>query len=213
MSPIPPIHRYAGRRWDPARRERGGACGAFQSEVEGAGLAAGTYAVSVVTAQPPVHIAVALRIAISGQVVIRKRHMHARRPTAPEPGVLVQVATSYIPASIAAGTAIEQRDTGRGGIMSPSRRTRPRAADFTETIYVRPPELLEAAAFSLDPEERGARVVDIIHIDTDAAGTPVLVTEHVLNPEHWVLHYSGRIAASQLNRSSRSRSASRQASA
>src|SRR5260370_42508566 len=61
---------------------------------------------------PPPAVAQALRLP-EGQpnTVMRKRHMYVN-------DVPVQLAPSYIPLAIAEGTALEQQDSGPGGIIS-----------------------------------------------------------------------------------------------
>jgi GntR family transcriptional regulator len=185
VSPLPPFHRYAGRRWDRAERERDGAHGAFQSEAEQAGLVSRSDLVLLGTIEPPAYVAAGLCLQSGELTVTRQRKMYAGRDLTEYPAVHVQSATSYVPLSLAEGTAIEQEDTGPGGIMSRLGDLGHEPAEFTETLTVRTAGAWEAGYLPVGP---GEKVIEIIHVAMDADGLPVLLTLHLLDPDAWVLH-------------------------
>jgi GntR family transcriptional regulator len=98
----------------------------------------------------------------------------------------VQLATSYVPWSIAEGTQLEQTDTGPGGTYSRLAELGHAPARFTETIALRPPTSEEADFLRLSDEQH---VLAILHVAWTADKRPVEVTIHVLPPHQWELHY------------------------
>jgi GntR family transcriptional regulator len=98
----------------------------------------------------------------------------------------VQLATSYVPWSIADGTQLEKTDTGPGGTYSRLAELGHAPARFTETIALRPPTSEEADFLSLSDEQH---VLAIFHIAWTSDERPIEVTIHVLPPHQWELHY------------------------
>lgn len=62
---------------------------------------------------------------------------------------VVQLATSYLPADIVAGTAIERPDTGTGGIYARLEELGHRLTHFEEAVSTRPSRPEEAASLGL----------------------------------------------------------------
>ncbi len=98
----------------------------------------------------------------------------------------VQIADSYIPLEIAAGTAIEDTDSGPGGIIS-------RFADLglgqtriTEEVDIRPPSPDEAEFLEMSPDQR---VYDVTHAGWTTDGRAVEVCLHVMPAHQWRLEY------------------------
>ena len=73
----------------------------------------------------------------------------------------IQIATSYIPRSIADGTPIAEEDSGVGGISSRLAELGHAQHELEERITVRPPTEREARFLEM---EQGQRVYDITHI-------------------------------------------------
>jgi GntR family transcriptional regulator len=176
---VPTIPRYATTRYARQYREQEGARGAFDTEIARLGFKPRSDLVQVGQVRPPDDVAVALALADDEDALIRKRHMYA----ADTP---VQLATSYVPWSIAAGTQLEQTDTGRGGTYSRLAELGHAPARFTETIALRPPTSEEADFLRLSDEQH---VLSIFHIARTSDEIPVEVTIHVLPPHQWELHY------------------------
>jgi GntR family transcriptional regulator len=88
-------------------------------------------------------VAEGLQLAAGAEVVVRQRRMYADN-------VPVQLATSYIPADIAAGTQIAEVDSGPGGIISRFAELGFAQTRITETVRWRTPTAAERAFLRLD---------------------------------------------------------------
>ncbi len=100
--------------------------------------------------------------------------------------VPVQLATSYLPHELAAGTAMAQDDPGPGGIYSRLAEAGHAPARFSESVRVRLPEPDEGAFLGLDAEQR---VLALRRIASTGAGRVVEVNDIVLPAHQWELHY------------------------
>jgi GntR family transcriptional regulator len=176
---VPTIPRYATTRYARENRESEGARGAFDTEISRLGFEPRSDLVQVGQVSAPTDVAAALALGAGADALIRKRHMYA----ADTP---VQLATSYVPWSIAEGTQLEQTDTGPGGTYSRLAELGYAPARFTETIALRPPTSEEADFLKLSDEQH---VLAIFHVARTADERPVEVTIHVLPPHQWELHY------------------------
>ncbi|WP_026341584.1 UTRA domain-containing protein [Actinomadura atramentaria] len=169
-----PIARRAMHRYTRRNREHQGGGGPFDFEVRALGMTPRVES-AIGRVQAPAEVSAVLG---TDDVVSRARRMFAD-------DVPVQLATSYIPADIAAGTALEQQATGPGGMIS-------RLADLgyaqvrmTERITVRPPTEAEADFFAMSADQA---VYEIVHVG-HAADRAVEVCHHVLPAHRWVLDY------------------------
>ena len=176
---VPTIPRYATTRYARENRERDDARGAFDTEISRLGFEPRSELVKVGKVRPPADVATALALRPDEAVLIRKRHMYA----ADTP---VQLATSYVPWSIAEGTQLEQTDTGPGGTYSRLAELGHAPSRFTETIALRAPTSEEADFLRLSDEQH---VLAIFHVAWTSDNRPVEVTIHVLPPHQWELHY------------------------
>lgn len=179
VNPVPVIRRDAVARQRTGARESGGSRGAFDAELRAAGLDPRTE-VEVGRAVPPDSIARLLDTPEGAEAIYRKRRMYAG--TWP-----VQMATSWIPVSIADGTPIAEHDTGPGGIYSRLSDLGHAPAEFTEEVRVRVPDDEEAAALGIDPDHR---VYTITRVACDRAGRPVEVNTIVMPTHQWTLAYT-----------------------
>jgi GntR family transcriptional regulator len=180
---VPTIPRYATTRYARENREHDDARGAFDTEISRLGFEPRSELVKVGQVRPPAHVTTALALAPKERALIRKRHMYA----ADTP---VQLATSYIPWSIAEGTQLEQTDTGPGGTYSRLAELGHAPARFTETVALRAPTSEEADFLRLSDEQH---VLVIFHVAWTDDERPVEVTIHVLPPHQWELHYDWRV--------------------
>lgn len=98
----------------------------------------------------------------------------------------VQLATSWYPADIAAGTAIAQRDTGPGGAPARLAEVGHAPARHRERILVRMPSPTEREALNLAP---GTPVAQIFRLSYDASGRCVEATRMVLDGSAYELEY------------------------
>ena len=101
----------------------------------------------------------------------------------------VQVATSWIPADLANGTPIAERDTGPGGTYSRLADLGHAPAEFTEEVRVRVPADEEITALRIDLDHR---VYAITRVASDRVGRVVEVNTIVLPTHQWTLTYTWR---------------------
>ncbi|GAB3657938.1 GntR family transcriptional regulator [Actinocorallia lasiicapitis] len=179
VSKLPINRREAVARQNPAVREADGNRGAFDAEIKALGL---TPEVAVVVSQQPAppEIAQYLGIEPGAPVVARARDMLAD-------GIHVQLATSYLPLSIAEGTALLSEDTGPGGTYSRLAELGLAPAEFTETVRVRTPSEEEAAALHMDLDQR---VCSITRLARTASGRIVEVNKIVVPAHQWELSFT-----------------------
>ncbi|GAA1455491.1 GntR family transcriptional regulator [Nocardiopsis tropica] len=180
---IPPIVRNATARYTKDARERAKSRGAFATEVREMGHEPRSVLAQLGPVIPPASVAEALRLETDEVAAIRRRHMFAD-------DVPVQIATSYVPWSIAAGTPITQEDTGQGGTYSRLADLGHPIARFTERITVRMPEPDEVVVLRL-VEDQPVYVVH--HVAWTAEGRPVEVTVHVMPVHQWHLEYEWEV--------------------
>jgi DNA-binding GntR family transcriptional regulator len=103
-----------------------------------------------------------LGLSAGQQAIMRKRHMYANN-------VPVQLAPSYIPIDIAEGTAIEQSDSGPGGIVSRFADLGYAQVRITESVRVRRATDEEQTFLQLEEDKP---VIEIVHTDWTARTTP-----------------------------------------
>lgn len=114
----------------------------------------------------------------SREVVVRSRVMRADHAA-------VQLATSRFPASIAAGTAIEDDNPGPGGVYARLEDLGHALTRFVEDVGARAATPAEAATLDL---AYGAPVLDLTRI-AYAGDTPVEVNEIILSSDRYRLVY------------------------
>lgn len=177
------ILRDANVRYRKTKREQGpdGAPsrGAFASEVKALGMRAGSD-VTVDRVMPPANVAQLLEVSADEISVLSR----ARRMTADD--VPVQLATSYVPGDIAFDSALENVDTGAGGMISRLAEMGHAQAEVTEEINVRPPTTEEIEQLQLTED---ARVYELLHVARTAEGRAVEVAIHVMPTHQWTLRY------------------------
>jgi GntR family transcriptional regulator len=171
---LPVLTRDAAARL--ASRETGQARGAFQAELEHLGLTARSDA-EILETDPPDDVASLL--GTDGKVLARRRHMYAN-------DIPIQLATSYLPLDIAAGTRLTQPDTGPGGSYSRLADLGHAPAAFTETVRVRLASDDETRFLHLDTEQRVLAIRRLAHTH---AGRVVEVNDTVLPAHQWELVY------------------------
>lgn len=101
-------------------------------------------------------------------------------------GRAVQRATSYLPSSIVAGSAITQPNSGPGGTYARLAELGRAPAKFREEIQVRMPLADEAARLGLGA---GTPVILIARTAFDADNRPVEVNEMLLDASSYLLQY------------------------
>ncbi|MFJ8763050.1 UTRA domain-containing protein [Streptomyces cyaneofuscatus] len=160
------------------QRAEGGAHGAFEAETKRAG-ATPRAEVEVLRSAAPADVAAVLGNEAEGAVVIRQRRMY-------NGDRLVQLADTYIPASVAeAAPAVAQIDTGEGGIISRMADAGLAQTEVVEDVMQAPATAEQAAALGV---AEGELLLTILHIGRTESGRVVEVTRHVLG-RGWTLRY------------------------
>jgi GntR family transcriptional regulator len=98
----------------------------------------------------------------------------------------MQLATSYIPWSLAEGTQMTERDSGPGGIYSRLAEIGHGPVRFTEDVSTRIPTPEESDFLRLPPPQP---VFFLIRVAFDASGRPVETCEHIMSGDRWLLSY------------------------
>lgn len=171
------VRRLGSDRFARRHREQGRA--AFIAEVEGAGAKPAVDELVVKEGKPPADVAERLRLGKRDRVVIRsRRYLIDGHP--------VEVATSYVPASIAKGTAIAEPNSGPGGIYARLEELGHRLDHFEEEIRARMPHPDEAARLAL---ASGVPVFHLVRTAIDSDGMPVEICDTVMSSDAYVLDY------------------------
>lgn len=146
-----PIQRLARNRLSRAERAEGR--GAFLTDAA-AGRWAPDVEVTLAVQAASAQVAGELGLPEGAEVFVRDRVMRAD-------GVAVQLATSYLPRELTAGTAIEQTDTGPGGIYARLEEAGHRLSHVVERVRVSVPDDAESAGLGIG---RGAPVLRITRV-------------------------------------------------
>ncbi|MFD0691349.1 GntR family transcriptional regulator [Actinomadura fibrosa] len=157
----------------------GGTGSSFADEVREAGMNPSTDLVRAEAVVAPVGIARLLEIESDAPVLVRERHMYADdRP--------VQLATSYIPLSLAGSVELAFPDTGPTGIYRRLAERGHRVARFAEEIEGRRPLPEELDFLRVG---RGGFVLEVRRLAYGEEGKPVEVTINVFPGQLWRLRY------------------------
>ncbi|MEV5396240.1 GntR family transcriptional regulator [Streptomyces cellulosae] len=170
-----PIRRRGIQRL--AREQWGNGRSIWSADIESRALEVDQVSVSEETA--PAYVSVALDLAAGDLVCVRRR----RFVLDDKP---VQVATSYLPLSLVAGSAITQEDTGPGGTYARLAELGHEPAHFREEIRSRMPSPDEVAQLSISP---GTPIILICRTAFTEEGRPVEVNEMALDAGSYVLEY------------------------
>ena len=172
----PVVRRVASDRF--ARRHRESGQAAFLAEAEGVGVPS-VDQIEVGSEVPPPDIRDALSLPGRARVVARhRRYLMDGQP--------VELASSYVPSSIAKGTPIERPDTGPGGIYARIEDAGYVLAEFTEEVAARMPTPEERRRLRLPA---GTPVLTVRRIAFDSKGAPVELTDTVKAAPSYVLEY------------------------
>jgi GntR family transcriptional regulator len=149
----------------------------WAAETEGRELAVDQLEVS--EANAPDLIGVLLGLADGARAVLRsRRYVLDGKP--------VLLSRSWLPADIAAGTAIARPDPGPGGIYARLAELGHAPARFREELRSRMPQPSEIERLEIAP---GTPVVEICRVALDAAGTPVEVNEMTADAGAYIFRY------------------------
>ncbi|TDD06647.1 GntR family transcriptional regulator [Saccharopolyspora terrae] len=172
-----PVRRLASDRFARRHREQGKA--AFLAEAEKAGAQASVDRIRVEEREPSAEIRERLRIDAGELVVVRSRRYLAD-------GIPVETAVSYIPAEIARGTAISERDTGPGGIYARLEEAGHTLDHFVEEVTARMPSNEERDALQLGAS---VPIMRVVRTAFDTAGMAVEVCDTIKAAPSYVLEY------------------------
>jgi GntR family transcriptional regulator len=179
VTELPPIHRNAAARYSKVVRERAGAKGAFDAEIKALGLEP-RVDLRVERVAPPAGAAEILGVSPDEvSTVVRARRMYAGETP-------VQLADSYIPLDVAAGTILEEQDEGPGGMVSRMAELGFRQDHITEEITARTPTEEEARFLRLTEDQR---IYAVTHVGWTEEGRAVEVCLHRMPTHLWTLHY------------------------
>lgn len=172
----PVVRRVASDRF--ARRHREAGQAAFIAEAQGLGApSVDELEVGSEVASPEVREA--LSLPTRARVVARhRRYLMDGQP--------VELASSYVPASIAKGTQIEQTDTGPGGIYARIEEAGHVLAEFCEEVAARMPTPEERRRLRLPA---GTPVLTVRRVAFDSSGVAVELTDTVKAAPSYVLEY------------------------
>ncbi|TDK89956.1 GntR family transcriptional regulator [Mycolicibacterium mucogenicum] len=177
VRPAPPIRRLASDRF--ARRHRASGKAAFTVEAEKSGYAPQVDNITVTREKSNPTVAERLRLTPDDEVVVRsRRYLADGRP--------VETATSYIPATFAQGTKIEQTDTGPGGIYARLEDAGHILDRFTEEVGARMPTPEERRALQL---ATGVPVLTVVRTAYDTNDVAVEVCDTVKVASAYLLEY------------------------
>ncbi|GAB3211233.1 GntR family transcriptional regulator [Marinactinospora endophytica] len=152
--------------------------GSFAEEMRRAGLEPHTRLDPVKEVTPPPEVADYLQLG-NERVMIRKRRMFAS-------GRPMQLATSYIPMSVAGTLDIATPDTGPTGMFKRLAVRGHRATRFVETIEVRPAQQSEVDFFNIAD---AAPVLEVVRIAYDQDDKPIETAVNVFPASQWKLSY------------------------
>ena len=173
----PKVRRLGSDRFARRHREQGKA--AFIAEVEGAGSRATVDQIAVTEELPPADVATRLGLNRRAKTVVRRRRYLVD-------GYPVETATSYIPATIARGTAIVEPNPGPGGIYARIEEQGHELGRFAEEVQARMPLPDETRALSLAP---GVPVLHLVRTAFDTDDVPVEVCDTVMSSDAFILDY------------------------
>jgi len=173
----PPVRRLAADRF--ARRHRQAGKAAFLAEAEQSGHMADVDRIEVGYMPATADVAHRLKVSEGARVVRRSRRYLAN-------GRPVEQATSYVPADVAAGTAIEQLNTGPGGIYARMEEAGHTLSHFVEEVSARMPSPEERRSLDMSP---GVPVITLVRTAYDTAERPLEVCDTVKVAHAYVLEY------------------------
>ncbi len=173
----PPVRRLAHDRFARSHREAGRA--AYLAEMEAEGRTPSVQVLKVGPEPATADIATRLGLRTKAKVLMRSRRYLAD-------GNPMEIATSYVPWSIAGGTRMAEADTGPGGIYARLEEVGHRLGRLTEEVAARMPSPDEARALRL---VAGIPVIQLVRTAYDTKGTPVEVCDTVMAADRYVLSY------------------------
>jgi GntR family transcriptional regulator len=175
-APTSPLSVKRTRRIPP---KGAGSGSSFAEEMRKLGYEPSTELVQAEAITPPEAIAKRLELGDSEEALIRRRHMFAD-------GQPVQLASSYIPMSIAGSADLAYPDTGPTGIYARLADRGHKVVKFAEEIEARYPSQEESAFLRISPPDS---VLEVTRLAYDRVGKPLEVVVNVFPANLWRLSY------------------------
>jgi GntR family transcriptional regulator len=173
----PPVRRLAHDRF--ARRHRQAGKAAYLAELEAEGRRPDVEILAIESAPATSEIAERLQLEEGAQVLVRRRRYLAD-------GQPMELATSYLPWDLVAGTPIVEPNPGPGGIYARLEDMGHRLKRFTEDVSARVPLPEEARALQLPA---GVPVFVLVRTAYDSTDRPVEVCDTTMAADRYVLSY------------------------
>lgn len=173
----PPIRRRGHDRFLRRHRDEGRA--AYLADLSAQGRESGVEVRFVGPRPAPAEVAALLGVDPAEPVLARhRRYLADGQPT--------ELATSYLPLSMATGTTIAETDTGPGGIYARLEELGHRLDHFDEEVSARMPMPEERHALELGS---GVPVIRLLRTAYTTAGLAVEVCETIMAANRFVLTY------------------------
>lgn len=173
----PKIRRLAHDRFARSHREAGKA--AYLADAERMGIEPSVDVYFVGPEKADATVAALLGIRSGTKVLVRRRRYFADdHPT--------ELATSYIPWKIAAGTEMTHVDTGPGGIYARLEEAGHNLGRFTEEVTARMPTEAEVRSLQL---ASGTPVLSLMRVAYDTQDRPVEICDTVMASDRYLLSY------------------------
>jgi len=173
----PPVRRLAHDRF--ARRHRDAGKAAYLAELEAEGRRPEIEVLAIDSAPATPEVARRLQLPEGAQVLVRRRRYLAD-------GQPMELATSYLPWDLVAGTKIGEPNPGPGGIYARLEEIGHRLKRFTEDVSARMPLPEEARALQLPV---GVPVFVLVRTAYDSEDRPVEVCDTTMAADRYVLSY------------------------
>lgn len=173
----PPVRRVAFDRF--ARRHRDAGKAAYLAELEAEGRVPDVEMLELGKRSAPADAAERLGVEPGDPVLVRRRRYLAD-------GQPMELATSYVPWQIAAGTPMTRQNPGPGGIYARIEEAGHTLARFTEEVSSRMPTPEETRALRLPA---GVPVFALVRTAYDGEGGAVEVCDTVMAADRYVLAY------------------------
>ncbi len=173
----PPVRRLAHDRF--ARRHRDAGKAAYLAELEAEGRRPEVEVLAIDSAPATPEVARRLQLPEGAQVLVRRRRYLAD-------GQPMELATSYLPWDLVAGTKIGEPNPGPGGIYARLEEIGHRLKRFTEDVSARMPLPEEARALQLPV---GVPVFVLVRTAYDSEDRPVEVCDTTMAADRYVLSY------------------------
>jgi GntR family transcriptional regulator len=173
----PKTRRLAHDRFARRHREQGKA--AYLAEAEQTNTRPRVDVFYVGPDKAPAEFARRLSVRTGARVLVRRRrYLSDEQPT--------ELATSYIPWDIAAGTPMTEENPGPGGVYARIEELGHELERFTEDVTARMPTPEEVKALRLP---QGTPVLTLVRVAYDTEGRAVEVCDTVMSADHYVLSY------------------------